>query len=545
MPPRKSAPPAEAVEFAMIPLAKITPSAANPRKVIDPDELAKLAASIEVKGVLQPVLVRPHACGDGTYELVAGERRWRASKLAGKDTIPAVVRALSDKEAAEARVIENNNREDLPPLDEAQGFQDLLAFGDDAAGVALRIGRSESYVLDRLQLLKLIPALQDDLAKGYITLKHARLLGRIERPEDQAELRAQNLYDWPHPDNTKLLKDGHVVRANSVEGVRRSIETHYRRDLSAAPWDLADADLVPAAGACTACVKRSGGRPGLFDELSNGDGRKKRDHCFDRTCFDGKKEALIQLGVKKAEAAGAPAAEVLRVSTEAFSRDEGVLSALRYERVSPKQAKAAKPSELRQAVIADGADVGKVVTVKVKKESRASARAASDPYARQNRERMQKAELGRQASLAANGLVAERVAKAFAGVELPPAAAKHVRQLALVLPDIVWSDASRLVCKRRGLKQKHSADREAVEELADGLATPAELLGLVFELVAARRSFDWGREYYSGAQSAADKEFWSAFGVDRTKLLKAAAAEKGKAKAAKTGAKKKAKTAAK
>jgi ParB family chromosome partitioning protein len=517
--------------LALVPLVRITPSPHNPRKTFAPAALDQLAASIREKGVLQPVVVRPHPEVADHYELVVGERRWRASAIAGRETIPAVVRQMSDRAAAEAAVVENDSREDVPPLEQAHGYRRLLDLGDDAAGVAAKIGRSEDYVLERLQLTKLIPALQEDLAKGWITFTHARVLAKVERPEDQAELRDQDLYDV-HPDD---VYEGESPTPYPVAQLRRAIGEAYRRDLAGAPWKLDDAELVPAAGSCAACPKRSGTRPGLFDELAEGNGKKKADQCFDRTCFDAKRAAVIDLGLRKA-AERAGGGEVLKVTTEHYSRDPDVLRADRYDVVSAKDAKAAKPGEVKQAVIADGKRAGQVVTVRVKKESPASRSGGGDDFARRQREAQKKADVGKAAALAANGLVAEKVAAAFAGVPLPAAAMHMVRQLALALPDIVWSDASRLVARRRGIKQQGSADREAVEAHAAALNAPAELLGLVYELVAARRSFNWGSLHYGrGNMAAAERAWWAAFGVDQARLFKQVA--EGKKPAAKPAAK--------
>ena len=171
-------------------LPDIIRSKTNPRKHFDPDRMADLAASVKEHGVLQPVLVRPLGRKLGTeegsvYELVAGERRFRAAQAAELHTIPAIVRELTDQQVLEIQCVENLQRDDLHPLEEAAGYQQLLAIkGYDVGRIAARIGRSVKYVYDRMKLTQLIPALRDVFLDGRITAGHAILLARL-KPEDQ------------------------------------------------------------------------------------------------------------------------------------------------------------------------------------------------------------------------------------------------------------------------------------------------------------------------------------------------------------------------
>src|SRR5882762_7378398 len=143
-----------------IPLAKIRESKTNPRRFFDKSKLAELADNIRQHGVLQPILLRPLPEGEaGTYELVAGTRRYRASKLAKLESIPATVRDLSDAQALELQVIENVQRVDVHPLDEAHGYAALIELQPDTytiESIASRVGRSPQYINGRLRLLQLI-----------------------------------------------------------------------------------------------------------------------------------------------------------------------------------------------------------------------------------------------------------------------------------------------------------------------------------------------------------------------------------------------------
>ena len=166
-------------------VADIEPNPHQPRSQFDEDSLAALAASIRELGVLQPVLVRPV---DGRYELIAGERRWRAARRAGLERIPAVVRAIDDSTSLEQAVVENLHRQDLNPLEEAGAYQQLVEdFGLTQEEVARRVGRSRSSVANILRLFQLPPSVQRMVRDGQLTAGHARgLLGSPDRAFQEA-----------------------------------------------------------------------------------------------------------------------------------------------------------------------------------------------------------------------------------------------------------------------------------------------------------------------------------------------------------------------
>lgn len=176
-----------------IQLAELAPSPTNPRKTFDAAKLEELAASIRDKGVLEPLLVRPRRASppwtknaNAKYEVVAGERRYRAAMIAGAETVPCIVRELTDVEALEVQTIENLQRDDLHPLEEADGFAALMKeAGYDVAGIAQRIGKGEAYVYDRMKLLQLIPALKEVFLAGEITVGHAILLARLKSSDQE------------------------------------------------------------------------------------------------------------------------------------------------------------------------------------------------------------------------------------------------------------------------------------------------------------------------------------------------------------------------
>jgi ParB family chromosome partitioning protein len=167
-----------------VPVASVSPNPHQPRVHFDEESLTELSASIAEMGVLQPILVRP--LGDG-FELIAGERRWRAAQRAGLTTIPAVIRLTDDVSSVEQALVENLHRQDLTALEEAAAFQQLLdEFGLTHDQVATRVGKSRSAITNSLRLLGLPPAVQHLLADGQLSAGHARaLLGTPDRARQE------------------------------------------------------------------------------------------------------------------------------------------------------------------------------------------------------------------------------------------------------------------------------------------------------------------------------------------------------------------------
>jgi len=166
---------AEGPSFQELPVAAISPNARQPRRTFDEEAMAALTASVRELGVLQPILVR--AAGEGTYELIAGERRWRAAKRAGLPLVPAIIRTADDTGSLEQALVENIQREDLNPLDEAAAYQQLLEdFGLTHDELATRMGRSRAAISNTLRLFQLPPAVQRLVADGKLSAGHARAI---------------------------------------------------------------------------------------------------------------------------------------------------------------------------------------------------------------------------------------------------------------------------------------------------------------------------------------------------------------------------------
>lgn len=173
--------------FEEVAVGAITPNPRQPRTTFDEEALEELAASIREVGLLQPVVVRSAA--PGRYELVMGERRWRASQLAGLEVIPAIVRETSDDDMLRDALMENLHRQQLDPLEEAAAYQQLLEeFGATHEQLAQKVGRSRPHISNTLRLLNLPPAVQKRVAAGLISAGHARALLGMEDPRAQERL---------------------------------------------------------------------------------------------------------------------------------------------------------------------------------------------------------------------------------------------------------------------------------------------------------------------------------------------------------------------
>jgi ParB family transcriptional regulator, chromosome partitioning protein len=279
-----------------ISLEAIKPSKTNPRRRMDDAALAELAVNIKTHGVLQPILVRPAT--PGGYEIVCGERRWRASKTAGKDSILARIVNLSDAEALELAVIENVQREGVHELDEALGYRALMKQDPQqytVETIAVKVGRPPRYIYGRLKLAELTPNLQTAFYEGKLTAAHAVEIARLQ-PKDQ-ELALRECF--PEQRSTAAILKAKNPPAISIHDLRGWIREQIYLSLANAPFDVNDANLVPAAGPCSTCLKRSGANPMLF-----ADSIRRKDICTDRECFQGKVSAFLQSRVQEAEAAG-------------------------------------------------------------------------------------------------------------------------------------------------------------------------------------------------------------------------------------------------
>ena len=285
-----AASPLPALTIVEIDLDRIDESPTNPRRAFAAAALDELADDIRRRGVLQPVLVRP--MGD-RFELVFGARRFRACRLADRDTVPAMVRELGDEAVLEAQLVENAKRTDLHPLEEADAYRVLHEqHGHSIDELAAAVGKSASYVYQRLRFVALGPEAREAFLAGTLTPATALLVARVCNPKHQAKAVAEVL---KQAGESWRVEEGGTLSRGAVGMIVRK----YMLLLADAPFDRTRVDLVPAAGACTACPKRSGAQRELFE----GD-HDRSDHCLDPDCFASKKAAVVAEARAKAEAKG-------------------------------------------------------------------------------------------------------------------------------------------------------------------------------------------------------------------------------------------------
>jgi ParB/RepB/Spo0J family partition protein len=286
--------------FTQAPLGLIVTSLTNPRKTFDPARLDELTASIKASGVHQPVLLRPLPASRladtagmkprPEYELVAGERRYRASKAAGLQAIPAMVRELTDDQVLEIQIVENLQRDDLSELEEAEGYEALMQHSNlNADQVGAKIGKSRSYVYGRIKLLDLCQEARTSLRDGTVDASRALVVARI--PDHKLQIKAMN-----------AIVQGEGYGADREPMTYRQALNHVQRNymlkLSDAKFKINCVDLVPDAGGCMSCAKRTGHDPDLFSDV------KGADICTDPPCFHKKTEAHTAALVAEAKAKG-------------------------------------------------------------------------------------------------------------------------------------------------------------------------------------------------------------------------------------------------
>lgn len=220
-------------EQRLVPIDMIRASKNNPRKTFKDDDMVELADSIREKGLVQPILVRPDPMAVGSYEIVAGERRWRASQLAGLHHVPVIVRDLADQEVLELAIIENVQRADLNAIEEAMGYQELIErYAYTQERLAEVIGKSRSHLANTLRLLKLPDTVRSMVEDGKLTAGHARaLVGR-----DDAEALARQIVD-----NQFNVRDVEALVQAGTESVQTTRRVRDKdADTKAFEKDLAD-----------------------------------------------------------------------------------------------------------------------------------------------------------------------------------------------------------------------------------------------------------------------------------------------------------------
>lgn len=469
-------------DLVRLPTESVDPSPTNPRKTFPARELRELRASIEARGLLQPITARPVQTEDGVrYEAVLGGRRLRAHgpfdadaygpALPALDDVLAIVRELSDEEALEAQLIENLQREGVPPVEEAAGFRRLLDTGRSVAEVARIVGKPDTHVRTRAQLLHLVPAAAEAVDAGRLPLGVASQLARLG-PDDQAAV-----FTWW----TQCA--GQAGEGPTAAVVASHIRHQVMRLLRNATFDTRDPALVAGRPACPECPQRTGYSQSLFPDVD------EADTCTLPACYAAKTAAHVERVVlvqrakadraakttakgkapgKPTGAEGAPAEAapttraVVTLSTRYTPQDRapGALGPEDYRTLGPKEA----CDHSAAGVWADGHEAGKVTRVCVRGSGCPAHYPRGqklDAHAAQEREKAkaiktERAVLGRTLAATVAALPVHEGTDPATGAPVTGVALDTLRLIAASMAGRLWSEYQKHVAKAHGWEAKDS-----------------------------------------------------------------------------------------
>jgi ParB family transcriptional regulator, chromosome partitioning protein len=339
-------------EYRNVSLSLLTESKTNPRRIFEDAALKELAESIHTQGVLSPLLVRP--LDERSFEIVAGARRFRAAQMAEAETVPVRIVNLTDAEALEAQLVENLMRRDVHPLEEAQGFRALLNLDEPKYSIeqiSAKTGKNPAYVAARLKLTELAPAVVEAFSKDEIGVGHALLLAKLQPAQQEQALAAcyQEAYGNGSKSKRILLPVRHL---------QQWIEQNVMLVLKDAPFDCKDAQVVPAAGSCLDCSKRTGHNKLLFAGVVS----SNADACSDPACYSAK----LDMHVKQTIVAKP---RLVQITTVYGKPAEGsaIVPRNKYVEIRQEKPQSKYPREApeyrmckyaTEAIIADGTDKG-------------------------------------------------------------------------------------------------------------------------------------------------------------------------------------------
>ncbi len=416
-------------EFQSVPLGMLSESPSNPRHR-GKDDLADLTQSIRSLGILEPLLVRE--CDDGLL-IVSGHRRFRAASIAGLKEVPVRVLDITEQDALEVAIVENLQRRDVHPLDEADGFA-TLRDRMSAEVIADRVGKSLPYVYQRLQLLKLTTKARKAFEKEQLSLGHALVIARLQ-PKDQDEVLS---WSW--------------ATSRGARELAEAIQSRIFLDLSKVSWPTDDAELVPKAGACGTCPKRAGTTPALFEDVAKG------DTCTDPACFKAKSAAFLKR--RSAELGDIPRISVER-DWDPKSRSAKAKAGILIESECFKATKVTCPKSVK-ALIVDGPDAGATMKVCPVKTCRIHNPKPERPPAAPQRRADPEWEIRREVGVQLEAEVLAKVAKVkkLAGGDLFAIATA----LTGARPaDGAWTEAGAVVSL---VKEAIATDPDALEDFA-------------------------------------------------------------------------------
>jgi|SRR5580700_597805 ParB family chromosome partitioning protein len=393
-------------------------SETNPRgKEFEGKSFDELVASIKEKGVLVPVLARKRQKGGKEFEVVAGNRRLRAAKEAGLAEIPAQVVEMTDEEAREAQIIENLQREDVHPLEEGEAYRQLVEDKDyDVKNLALRVGKSETYVRHRLFLTNLIESAAKKYRKGEFTEEHVVLIAKLTPEEQKMAMKyLDDRYEMPDAGDLKYW-----------------ITDTFYQPLSFQPW-AKDPAIAKVVGPCKSCPPN---RPSLF-------GAVKEGQCTDLRCWSNKMAAYLKHRLDEDDSL------VMVTKSYGTPNMKGTISRSDYIGLSTKKKDHCEYAE--QGLVVEGANIGTTIWLcrdtdcKQHHADHSNSGYATSPKEKENRQKEREKEQARRAKFD------ETVAVALAKVKWP-LSQKHLDALFDLMFDQASSTITVPLLKRHGLK---------------------------------------------------------------------------------------------
>jgi ParB family chromosome partitioning protein len=342
-----------ATEYRNLPLALLTESTTNPRRIFEDGALKELAESIRTQGVLSPLLVRP--LNERSFEIVAGARRYRAAQMAEAETVPVRIVNLTDAETLEAQLVENLMRRDVHPMEEASGFRALLNLDEPKYSIeqiSARTGKNPAYVAARVKLTELAPVVVEAFYREEIGVGHALLLAKLQPDQQEQALTACFKEDW----SAGGEKPKRILLP--VRSLQFWIESNILLILKLAPFDKRDGQLVPAAGSCVDCPMRTGHNKLLFSDLG------KLDACTSPSCYQAKVDAHVAKTI-------ATKPKLVQISTAYGQQKEGSATLPRNQYVEVRPEKPTTKEEATrpeyktckyttEAIVSEGIDKGQL-----------------------------------------------------------------------------------------------------------------------------------------------------------------------------------------
>lgn len=516
-----------------IELARIQPSPFNPRKHLG--DLNDLANSIAEVGLQQPVVVRrvPGASTIDaiTHELVFGHRRHAAAQLAGLQTITCIERDYDDDQVLEIQIVENSQREDVHPLDEADGFRVLHDRGREISEIAERIGRPPAFVAKRLQLLDLTPNAREAFSDEQLTVGAALALARL--PADLQEAALTELLEAARESSFALWSGEGEAPPNpvSARAANHLIRGSYLLRLADAPWDLADEKAAKGKPSCSSCPARTGNQAHLWDDQAP-------DLCLDRACYRAKLDASFKRLEKskeirtltEEEAQGSlvnhygRAGAWVRLDHKEYVRasDDGGYEATAVAKVieghEVERAWAQDPESGAHVELAARAQIEAIVNELNGRATHGSVGGVDDGgwKEQQKREREKQKKRAAEARLALAAMV-DQVEEAWED---------HGALIMKAVITNVWSDTQKQVLSRRGITPEGFNHEKPLFELLeqlladDRLGSYASAMALTFELAIGRHM---PAVYTDGGDLW--KQAVKELGIDMKAIRKAAAEE--------------------